>query len=508
VPRSPRVLAALSDEKLVEHVRRGSEAAFEVIYDRHHRGILSFCRHMLASVDEAEDAVQQTFISAYDSMRSGSRDIKLKAWLYTIARNRCLSILRARRERPAELEEVPTAGLSDQVLQRSDLRELLADLRELPVEQRAALVLSEIGDLSHAEVGDVVGCELAKVKSLVFQARSSLIETRRAREIPCREIREQLATGSGGELRRGPLRRHLKTCEGCAEFRDEVRTQRRALAAILPVIPSIGLKNSALAAIGLGGGGGTGGLLAGGGASSVLGSTAAVKAVAVLVVAGVAVGTGIAVESKSSDPSADAAGGQRDVPAAVGLRDTAAGPGVLVHARPHARVTGVGRAGPTGGGPAGSRHAGNRGRGGHGGRGGRGSGPGAPGSDIAQGAPGTAPGFAGTGGNHAGGNGHSDGGKTHADHGRHLGWEIGVGNPHATGPGRATNPGGHTQPSHPSHSAPPTSHGGGSSGGGADDTSGGGKQDGGRSVGGGHVPRLPDAPAPRANVPAHGDVQP
>src|SRR3954454_11726894 len=269
LPRSPKVLGALSDERLVEQVRRGNEDAFEAVYDRHHRAILAFCRHMLGSPDEAEDAVQQTYISAYDAMRADGRDLRLKPWLYAIARNRCLSTLRARREQPAELDEVATAGLSEEVQQRTDLRELLHDLHELPVDQRAALVLSEVGGLSHAEVGTVVGCEVAKVKSLVFQARSSLIETRRAREIPCHEIREQLATATGGALRRGPLRRHLRTCEGCAEFRDEVSRQRKALAAILPVVPTIGLKTSLLASIGVGSGGGGGGIAIGGGIASL-----------------------------------------------------------------------------------------------------------------------------------------------------------------------------------------------------------------------------------------------
>ncbi len=109
--------------------------------------------------------------------------------------------------------------------------------------------------MSHAEVGSIVGCDVVKVKSLVFQARSSLIETRKARDIPCMEIREQLATATGGVLRRGPLRRHLRECEGCAEFRDEVSRQRKALALLLPVAPTLGLKKAALAALGFGGGG-------------------------------------------------------------------------------------------------------------------------------------------------------------------------------------------------------------------------------------------------------------
>jgi RNA polymerase sigma factor (sigma-70 family) len=332
LPRSPKVLRALSDERLVEQVRRGNEDAFEAVYDRHHRGILAFCRHMLSSADEAEDAVQQTFISAYDALRTDAREINLKPWLYTIARNRCLSILRARREQPAEIDDVPTAGLSEEVQQRADLRELLHDLHELPVDQRAALVLSEAGGLSHAEVGAVVGCEVAKVKSLVFQARSSLIETRRAREIPCHEIREQLATLTGGALRRGPLRRHVRECAGCAEYRDEITRQRRALAAILPVVPTIGLKSSLFASIGFGGGGGgaaigSGAAAAGGGIASLASSGAAVKLATVFVVAGVAVGGGMVVDQGSSSKQAEAAEGQGGGGQAWPAPAAATGPG-------------------------------------------------------------------------------------------------------------------------------------------------------------------------------------
>jgi RNA:NAD 2'-phosphotransferase (TPT1/KptA family) len=65
-PRSAVLLRVASDERLVALVRGGSEAAFEAIYDRHHRGILAFSRHMLSSVDEAEDALQHTFMAVHD----------------------------------------------------------------------------------------------------------------------------------------------------------------------------------------------------------------------------------------------------------------------------------------------------------------------------------------------------------------------------------------------------------------------------------------------------------
>ena len=119
------------DDELVRLLRAGDECAFEVMYDRHHRGILAFCRHMLGSREEAEDAVQHTFIGAYRDLVGSDKPIQLKAWLYTIARNRCLSILRARREEKA-LDDVPepsVEGLASQVQQRQDLRDMLADLQ-------------------------------------------------------------------------------------------------------------------------------------------------------------------------------------------------------------------------------------------------------------------------------------------------------------------------------------------------------------------------------------------
>jgi sigma-70-like protein len=170
-------------------------------------------------------------------------------------------------------------------------------MQELPEDQRAALILSELGDLSHAEVAQVIDCEVGKVKSLVFQARSGLMERRQARETPCQEIREQLATLRGGSLRRGPLRRHLKACPGCAEFRVEVRRQRQAVAAVLPVVPTLALRDNALAAVGISASTAGGGVLAGGGAGAVIAAKTGVAKVAVIAAATTTtVGGAVAIE--------------------------------------------------------------------------------------------------------------------------------------------------------------------------------------------------------------------
>jgi RNA polymerase sigma factor (sigma-70 family) len=253
------LLRVAPDPHLTAQVRAGSERAFEVIFDRHHRPILAFCRHMLGSSDDAEDAVQQTFMAAYRDLVGSEAPIVLRPWLYAIARHRCLSMLRARRDRP--LEDVPqptTDHLAVEVAAREDLRAILTDVARLPDDQRAALVLAELGDLSHEEIARVIGCPRDKVKALMFQARSSLGSSRAARDTPCDEIREQLATLRGGALRRATLRRHLHDCPGCRTFREKVANQRRELALLIPVAPTVGLKQAVLSAVFGAGGSGAG----------------------------------------------------------------------------------------------------------------------------------------------------------------------------------------------------------------------------------------------------------
>ena len=351
-PRAGRLLRTLSDERLVARVRSGDQAAFEVVYDRYHRQLLSFCRHMLGSREEAEDALQHTCISAYQALQSDDRPIQLKAWLFTIARNRCLTMLRARREHADVADHEPAVdGLAGEVQRRADLRELLADMHRLPEEQRAALVLSELGAHSHEEIAVILNVRKEKVKALVFQAREQLSGARAAREADCTEIREQLATLRGGALRRTQLRRHVETCPGCAAFRAEVQRQRAAMAVMLPVVPGVALKSSILGAVFGGGGaasglGGGGALLTGGGAAGALGAAGAggggglfamigaqgvaVKALAVLAVAGGAGGTGyVAVEELSGAPEGraqSATPATRAVPATPGV--TSATPAV------------------------------------------------------------------------------------------------------------------------------------------------------------------------------------
>jgi RNA polymerase sigma factor (sigma-70 family) len=239
-PSEARRLEELADERLGFAAGDGDEAAFEVLFRRHQPAVLAFCRHMLGRADEAQDAAQQTFLTAYRVLRAGEPIKAVRPWLYTVARNRCITMLRARREHPAtEAVEPVVDGLAAEVLQRADVRALLRDVAELPEDQREALLLAELADLSHGEIADVIGVRRQKVKALVYQARATLLAAKDARDTPCHDVREELATARGAALRRAPLRRHLHACPGCREFRDQLRGQRRALRALLPVVPPL-----------------------------------------------------------------------------------------------------------------------------------------------------------------------------------------------------------------------------------------------------------------------------
>jgi RNA polymerase sigma factor (sigma-70 family) len=266
-----------SDEHLVDSVRAGSERAFEALCDRYYRPLLAFCRHILGSSADAEDAVQQTFLAAYGDLMRSEKPIALRPWLYTIARHRCVSALRARRERPSdELPERGVDSLAAEVDAREDVRTTFTDLTRLPDDQRAALVLAELGDLSHPEIARILGCRQDKVKALVYQARTSLTADRTARETPCSDIREQL-TMVGGALRHTTLRRHVRECPGCRAFGLELRAGRRGLALL---VPALWLKRAALGAVSSWGGAGAGALTAGAVGGSGLIATVLVVAAA------------------------------------------------------------------------------------------------------------------------------------------------------------------------------------------------------------------------------------
>jgi RNA polymerase sigma-70 factor, ECF subfamily len=157
--------------------RRRERAAGEriaALYEEHGRLVYGVCRLMLRDPVEAEDAAQQTFLSAYRALLGGQEPREPSAWLGTIARNECRTRLRGRRTEPLTLVREPVGDeLQREVDRHAEIQALCAALAELPPQQRDAIVLREFYGLSYAEVGAALGLSGAAASRSSFGAASA-----------------------------------------------------------------------------------------------------------------------------------------------------------------------------------------------------------------------------------------------------------------------------------------------------------------------------------------------
>jgi RNA polymerase sigma factor (sigma-70 family) len=289
--RGPSALLRLqSDERLIAMTRRGQSAAFETLCSRYQTRLLSFCRHMLGSREDAEDVLQEVFAAAYNAVRADEREINVRPWLYRIARNRSLNHLRRASAIGVDSMDVHFSdhGLStgDRAIRRESFRELLADVQQLPETQRTALLLREIDALSYDQIAHAMETTVPSVKSLLVRARISLAEAAEARKLSCAEVRLELGEVAEGLSKlSSPARRHVRGCERCGAFKKQLKDNNHALAAMLPVGPLLLAKKLFLAK--LGSTASAGGAHVAGGAGSAVGAGAAASA-------GAAGGTGVA----------------------------------------------------------------------------------------------------------------------------------------------------------------------------------------------------------------------
>jgi RNA polymerase sigma factor (sigma-70 family) len=294
--RSP-LLRFQSDERLIALIRSGHEGAFELLFERYRPRLLSFCRHMLGSKEDAEDVLQEVFAASYNAMRADERALNVRPWLYRIARNRCLNHLRRPRPdgRDTMDDEIGDHGVStaDIVHRRADFRHLLEDIHKLPETQRTALLLREIDVLSYDQISDAMETTVPSVKSLLVRARMSLAEAAEARKLTCNDVRRELAeVAEGLKKTTPPIRRHVRDCEQCGQYRSQLRKTSTAMAIAFPIGPVLLLKKLLLAKLGLTAAAG-GGSAAAGGAGLAAGSAATTGAAAGGIAAGGAATTGV-----------------------------------------------------------------------------------------------------------------------------------------------------------------------------------------------------------------------
>ncbi|HEU4462882.1 MAG TPA: sigma-70 family RNA polymerase sigma factor [Solirubrobacterales bacterium] len=287
----------LSDERLTRRACGGDERAFAAIFRRYHQPLYRFCLAIVGNPEDAQDALQNTMVKVMRALPGEERQIELKPWLYRIAHNEAIDLLRRRREtRELDAEQAaPGYGLAEDAATRERLRRLLADLRELPERQREVLVMRELSGFEFEEIGAALGTSDAVARQTLYEARQSLRQMEEGREMSCDEVTRALSDGDGRVTRRRDVRAHLRSCAECRAFRDDIKSRQRDLAAISP-LPAVAVAGIAQGLVGgSGAASGGGGLAAalGGGAAKTISASAAAKGVAT-VAAVAAVGVGAA----------------------------------------------------------------------------------------------------------------------------------------------------------------------------------------------------------------------
>jgi RNA polymerase sigma-70 factor (ECF subfamily) len=182
------VCATIDDTSLVARLRRGDHAAFESLVRTHGGRLLSVARRFLGSNEDAEDAVQETFIKAFKAIRTFEERAQLHTWLHRIVVNTSLMKLRERRRRPQESiddllpnfaadghQAIESREWSDAVFERKETASVVRRAIEmLPEQHRAVLILRDIEERDTAETAALLGTSTTVVKVRLHRARQAL----------------------------------------------------------------------------------------------------------------------------------------------------------------------------------------------------------------------------------------------------------------------------------------------------------------------------------------------
>jgi RNA polymerase sigma-70 factor, ECF subfamily len=184
---------APSDEELMGRIARRDEHAFEILVRRHRTRILNLIYRTIGERRQAEDLTQELFLRVWRAAKDYRPKARFTTWVYRIAVNLCRDVLKSAHHRqsfvypyggddkPDENEEViygPDGVKSpeEMLLAAEKSRSIFAALRNLPANQRMAVVLKKFDGLSYDEISRIMGCSLSAVESLIVRAKRTLRE--------------------------------------------------------------------------------------------------------------------------------------------------------------------------------------------------------------------------------------------------------------------------------------------------------------------------------------------
>lgn len=182
-----RVKTIEPDIELAEKVAHGDEEAFTTLMRRYQRPILNFVYRMIGDATEAQDVAQDVFVRAYRSLSKTTfrpTNGQWSTWLFQIARNAAIDVLRRKQRRPTEsLDAMIVAPPSasggertavDDIVARETGKQVAAAIARLPEDQRTAIILSEYEGLPDARIAVVMNCSRKSVEARLYRARRFL----------------------------------------------------------------------------------------------------------------------------------------------------------------------------------------------------------------------------------------------------------------------------------------------------------------------------------------------
>jgi len=169
--------------------RRGEPGAFEALVRRHQGPLYNFCLRMLSQSEDAADVAQETFVQLYSHLGRLDEREAIAPWLFRVARNRCIDVIRRRRTVPLTVDDDSAPGfdpaddepLPDELAERADLQRLLARAIEtLPPAYAEVVSLRYAGDRSFAEIAQILDCDEGAARVRFHRAKALLRRQLRA----------------------------------------------------------------------------------------------------------------------------------------------------------------------------------------------------------------------------------------------------------------------------------------------------------------------------------------
>ena len=266
-------MRTLTDDRLVSLAAAGNAPAFEDIYARYYQDVYRYALSILRDPQDAQDVLQGTMERALRSIGNQRVEGGLRAWLFRIAHNESMDLIRRRPTAPPPESPLLAPDAASDAGERERMRQLLADLGTLPERQRSALVLRELSGLDSEEIGTALSISPSAAKQSVYEARVALTALADGRDMSCERVQKRISAGDGRRLRGRRVRAHIRDCVVCQAFTAGIEVRTADLPGIFPPIAAIAAAK-AFGAITAGASAAGGGSSAGAGAGVATGPVA------------------------------------------------------------------------------------------------------------------------------------------------------------------------------------------------------------------------------------------